>query len=78
MVTFNARREPLSDLRVRRAMAQAIDWRTLARTTYLDVDLPDWGDIFPRSWATPFSPIPIRTIPRRLARCWMRRAGSRG
>jgi len=58
MVTFNSRREPLSDSRVRRAVAQAIDWPTLARTTYLDVDLPDWGDIFPRSWAHTAQPDP--------------------
>jgi peptide/nickel transport system substrate-binding protein len=58
MVTFNARREPFSDLRVRRAAARAIDWRGLARTTYLDVDLPDWGDVFPRSWAYTAQPDP--------------------
>ena len=40
-----------ADMRVRRAVARAIDWQALARTVYLDVDLPDWGDIFPRSWA---------------------------
>ena len=49
MVTFNAGRAPLSDLRVRRAAAMATDWKTIARTVYLDVDLPDWGDLFPRS-----------------------------
>ena len=58
MITFNARREPLSDVRVRRAVAQAIDWKTIARTTYLDVDLPDWGDIFPQSWAHTVQPDP--------------------
>ena len=49
MVTYNASREPLSDLRVRRAVATATDWNAIARTVYLDVDLTDWGDVFPRS-----------------------------
>ena len=43
---------------VRRAVAMAIDWHALARTVYLDVDLPDWGDIFPRSWAYTAQPDP--------------------
>ncbi|HEY4440413.1 MAG TPA: peptide ABC transporter substrate-binding protein [Candidatus Elarobacter sp.] len=51
MVSFNARSPLLSDVRMRRAIAAAIDWKTLARTTYLDVDLVDWGDMFPHSWA---------------------------
>jgi peptide/nickel transport system substrate-binding protein len=67
MVVFNTGREPLGDLRLRRALATAIDWQTLARTTYLDVDLADWGDMFPRSWAytaqadpTPYDPAKAR------------------
>ena len=51
MVAFNAGRPPFSDLRVRRAAAHGIDWQQLARTIYLAVDLPDWGDLYPRSWA---------------------------
>jgi peptide/nickel transport system substrate-binding protein len=69
MVAFNGGRAPLSDLPVRRAVATAIDWRTLARTVYLDVDLPDWGDMFPRSWAytaqpdpTPYDPAKARAM----------------
>jgi peptide/nickel transport system substrate-binding protein len=58
MLVFNARRPPFDDLRVRRAAAQAIDFKALARTVYLDVDLPDWGDIFPRSWAHTDQPDP--------------------
>ena len=67
MVAFNTAREPLSDVRLRRAIASGIDWQMLARTTYLDVDLADWGDVFPRSWAytaqaepTPFDPAKAR------------------
>jgi peptide/nickel transport system substrate-binding protein len=58
MLVFNARRPPFDDLRVRRAAAQAIDFKALARTVYLDVDLPDWGDVFPRSWAHTDQPDP--------------------
>ena len=69
MLVFNARRAPFSDLRVRRAAAHAIDWKAAARTVYLDVDLPDWGDIFPLSWAytqqadpSPFDPDRARAL----------------
>jgi peptide/nickel transport system substrate-binding protein len=69
MVAFNARSPILADLRMRRAAAHAIDWKTLAQATYLDVDLADWGDLFPRSWAytaqpdpTPYDPVRARTL----------------
>jgi peptide/nickel transport system substrate-binding protein len=69
MVVFDAGRAPLSDLRVRRATAMGIDWKALARTVYLDVDLTDWGDMFPRSWAytaqpdpTPYDPAKARAL----------------
>lgn len=69
MVVFNAGRAPLADLRVRRAAAMGIDWQALARTIYLDVDLADWGDVFPRSWAytaqpdpTPHDPVKARAL----------------
>jgi peptide/nickel transport system substrate-binding protein len=58
MVVFNAGRAPLSDLSLRRAVATAIDWQIVAHTVYLDVDLADWGDIFPRSWAYTAQPDP--------------------
>jgi peptide/nickel transport system substrate-binding protein len=74
MVAFNARREPFSDVRLRRAAAHAIDWAALARTTYLDVDLPDWGDVFPRSWAYTAQPDPTPYDPAR-ARALLDEAG---
>jgi len=68
-VAFNGGRAPLSDLRLRGALSRGIDWRALARTVYLDVDLPDWGDVFPRSWAytaqtdpTPYDPARARAL----------------
>ncbi|MDB5094786.1 MAG: ABC-type transporter, periplasmic subunit [Candidatus Eremiobacteraeota bacterium] len=74
MVVFNARRAPFSDVQVRRAAGYAIDWPTLARTTYLDVDLADWGDIYPRSWAYTAQPDPTPYDPAR-ARALLEAAG---
>lgn len=73
-VAFNTRRAPFSDVRVRRAAAQGIDWKQLARTTYLDVDLLDWGDVFPRSWAYTAQPDPAPYDPGR-ARALLDQAG---
>jgi len=50
-LAFGAGRAPFDDVRLRRAVARAIDFSALARTDYLGIDLPDWGDVFPRSWA---------------------------
>lgn len=50
-LTFNTRRAPFEDERVRRAALEALDWRALQRTIYLDVDRPGVTDVFPLSWA---------------------------
>ena len=74
MVVFNGRRPPLNDVAMRRAVARAIDWKGLSRTTYLDVNLADWGDIFPRSWAYTPQPDPNAYDPA-AARALLDRAG---
>ncbi|HYW53585.1 MAG TPA: peptide ABC transporter substrate-binding protein [Dongiaceae bacterium] len=74
MVAFNGGREPLSDVRLRRAVAMGTDWHALARTVYLDVDLADWGDIFPRSWAYTAQPDPASYDPAK-ARALLDEAG---
>jgi peptide/nickel transport system substrate-binding protein len=76
MVAFNGGRAPLSDPNVRRAAAMGIDWKALARTIYLDVDLPDWGDVFPRSWAYTAQPDPT-PFDQAKARALLDRAGWR-
>ncbi|HLW38208.1 MAG TPA: peptide ABC transporter substrate-binding protein [Candidatus Eremiobacteraceae bacterium] len=50
-VDFNCRRYPLSDVRIRQAIAYAIDWRKLANDVYFGLDLPGMADIPPLSWA---------------------------
>jgi peptide/nickel transport system substrate-binding protein len=74
MVVFDARHPPFSDPLLRHAVARAIDWNALARTVYLNVDLPDWGDIFPHSWAYTPQPDPNAYDPA-AARALLDRAG---
>jgi peptide/nickel transport system substrate-binding protein len=49
----NTRRPQLADVRVRRAIAQAIDWNRLNATIYHGVDVRAVSDIVPDSWAAP-------------------------
>lgn len=48
---FNCRRYPLNDVRVRQAIAYAIDWKKLANDVYFGLDLPGMADIPPTIWA---------------------------
>ncbi len=50
-IAFNCARPPFDDLRVRRAMAFAIDWRRLQHSAYHGIGHPGMTDISPLSWA---------------------------
>lgn len=50
-IKFNCGRAPLSDVRVRQAVAYAIDWQSLARRVYLGLGTPAMADVRPDSWA---------------------------
>ena len=50
---LNTRRPQLSDARVRRAIAQAVDWDRINATVYHGVNVRADSDIVPDSWAAP-------------------------
>lgn len=52
-LTLNTRRPQLHDVRVRRAIAQGIDWDRLNATVYHGIDVRAVSDIVPDSWAAP-------------------------
>ncbi|MFI5389473.1 MAG: ABC transporter substrate-binding protein, partial [Candidatus Eremiobacterales bacterium] len=53
---FNVSRPILQDVRVRRAIAEAIDWKHINDTVYHGYNDLAVSDIFPRSWAAPNIP----------------------
>jgi peptide/nickel transport system substrate-binding protein len=59
---INISRPQLADVRVRRAIAEAIDWKRINDTIYHGIDRPAVSDIFPESWAAPHLP-PYRFDP---------------
>ncbi|MGA8532944.1 MAG: peptide ABC transporter substrate-binding protein [Candidatus Tumulicola sp.] len=59
---INTRRPLLRDVRVRRAIAEAIDWRRIDETVYHGINRLGISDIFPESWAAPRLP-PYRFDP---------------
>jgi peptide/nickel transport system substrate-binding protein len=68
-VKFNCGRPPLNDVRVRRAVAYAIDWHRLFEDVYLGLGVPGMTDVRPDSWAYnpqaaqyPFDPGRARAI----------------
>jgi peptide/nickel transport system substrate-binding protein len=53
---INVSRPQLADVRVRRALAEAVDWNRIERTVFHGLDAPAVSDIFPQSWAAPALP----------------------
>lgn len=50
---INMGRPLLADVRVRRAVSEAVDWRRIEATVFHSVDRLAVSDIFPESWAAP-------------------------
>ena len=59
---INCSRPQLSDVRVRRAIAEAVDWKRINDTVFHGIDTLAASDIFPQSWAAPALP-PYRYDP---------------
>jgi peptide/nickel transport system substrate-binding protein len=59
---INLSRPQLGDVRVRRAIAEAVDWKRLNDTVFHGIDELAVSDIFPDSWAAPALP-PYRYDP---------------
>jgi peptide/nickel transport system substrate-binding protein len=53
---INCSRPQLADARVRRAIAEAIDWARINATVFHGIDRLAVSDIFPESWAAPTLP----------------------
>lgn len=76
---INMSRPQLADVRVRRAIAEAVDWRRINATVFHGIDEPAVSDVFPQSWAAP-ALAPYRYDPadakRLLAQAGWKPAGS--
>jgi peptide/nickel transport system substrate-binding protein len=59
---INLSRPQLADVRVRRAIAEAVNWRRINATVFHGIDQLAVSDIFPESWAAPALP-PYRYDP---------------
>jgi peptide/nickel transport system substrate-binding protein len=53
---INTSRPQLTDVRVRRALAEAIDWSRIERSVFHGLDQLAVSDVFPQSWAAPALP----------------------
>ncbi|HEY2474720.1 MAG TPA: peptide ABC transporter substrate-binding protein [Candidatus Cybelea sp.] len=53
---INLSRPLLADIRVRQAIAQAVDWARIEHDVFHDLDRLAVSDIFPESWAAPSLP----------------------
>ena len=72
---FNTSKPLLADVRVRRAITEAVDWKRLVDTVYHGYDRLAVSDVYPESWAAPKLP-PYRYDPRDAA-ALLRAAGWR-
>jgi peptide/nickel transport system substrate-binding protein len=59
---INMSRPQLGDVRVRRAIAESVDWKRINQTIFHGIDELAVSDIFPESWAAPSLP-PYRYDP---------------
>lgn len=59
---INMSRPELADVRVRRAISEAVDWRRIERSVFHSLDHLAVSDIYPDSWAAPRLP-PYRYDP---------------
>jgi peptide/nickel transport system substrate-binding protein len=55
-ISFNTKKPLLSDVRVRRAIAEAVDWDRLNATVFHGFNVRATSDIMPGSWAAPAIP----------------------
>ncbi len=53
---INLSRPQLADVRVRQAIAEAVDWKRINETVFHGIDRLAVSDIFPASWAAPTLP----------------------
>ncbi|MBV9233007.1 MAG: peptide ABC transporter substrate-binding protein [Candidatus Eremiobacteraeota bacterium] len=53
---MNMSRPPLADVRVRRAISEAVDWRRIEATVFHSLDRLAVSDVYPLSWAAPTLP----------------------
>lgn len=53
---FNTRKPALADARVRRAIAEGVDWDRINDTVYLGINRRAVSDVMPTSWAAPNIP----------------------